>query len=286
MALLFQKMHLLGNDFVVINAIKQTFKPSATLIRQWSNRRCGIGFDQLLVIEKPRHSQADFHYRIFNANGNEVAQCGNGALCIAQFLWTEQLFTGTRLRITTNTSSLELQRHKNHAITANLGIPIFDPKKIPMFSLTEGPIHSLKTPLGCFDCCVLSLGNPHCILHVDNLEKAPVEQLGVYLNQSPHLYFPQGINLSFMKIHDSKELSLRVYERDVGETRACGSGACAAVIAGHLLKRLHPKVTVNLPGGQLYVEWSGIQPSPVFLTGKGNTVFQGEINNNKCNERL
>jgi diaminopimelate epimerase len=276
MKIRFQKMHFLSNDFVVINGIKHVFKPTSKLIRQWANRRRGIGFDQLLLIEKPRHQQTHFHYRIFNANGNEVAQCGNGALCIAQFLSKEKLSTENPLLITTKNSSLQLQLDKNQTVTANLGIPIFDPKKIPFMSFTQGPIHPIETPFGRFDCCVLSLGNPHCVLQVDNLENAPLEQVGAYLNQAPHSYFPQGINVGFMKILNPKHISLRVYERDVGETQACGSGACAAVITGRLLQRLAHNVKVDLPGGQVNVKWQEIL-SPVLLTGKGETIFQGEI---------
>ncbi|MES2998429.1 MAG: diaminopimelate epimerase [Pseudomonadota bacterium] len=276
MKVAFKKMHLLSNDFVVIDGIKQSFKPNAKLIRQWADRNKGIGFDQLLLIEKPRNKQAHFHYRIFNANGNEVAQCGNGALCVAQFLLSEKLCTENPIRITSKAGLLELTLEKENEVTANLGAPIFDPEKIPFISSLPGPIYPLETPFGRFDCCVLSLGNPHCVLQVDHLEKAPIEELGAYLNQSPHPHFPQGTNVEFMKIQSPKQIGLRVYERGVGETQACGSGACAAVITGRLLKQLNSEVKVHLPGGTLDVKWQG-NTSPVLLTGKGEMGFYGEI---------
>jgi diaminopimelate epimerase len=276
MKITFKKMNLLSNDFVVINGITQSFKPNAKLIRQWADRHKGIGFDQLLLIEKPRHEQTHFHYRIFNANGREVTQCGNGALCIARFLASEKLCIENPIHITTKTGLLTLQLGKDHEVTANLGAPIFDPEKIPFTSFLKGPIYPLDTPFGRFDCCVLSLGNPHCILTVDRLETAAVDELGAYLNQAPHAHFPQGCNVEFMKIQSSKQIDLRVYERGVGETQACGSGACAAVIAGRLLKRLSKEVKVHLPGGTLDIKWQG-NASPVFLTGKGEIGFHGEI---------
>lgn len=276
MKIIFTKMHVLNNELILVDGVKQAFTPNTKLIRQWADRVNGIGFDQLLLIEKPRSKQAHFYYRIFNANGNEVAQCGNGALCIAQFLSTEKLSTENPIYLETKTSFLTLQLGKDHEVTANLGTPIFDPEKIPFISFSDGPIYPLETPFGLFDCCVLSLGNPHCVLQVNNLETAPVEELGAYLNQSPYPHFPQGTNVEFMQIENPKKIGLRVYERGVGETQACGSGACAAVIAGRLLNRLKSHVKVHLPGGQLNVAWPG-NASPVLLIGKGETAFQGEI---------
>lgn len=275
MKISFKKMHLLNNHFMVIDGVNQPFKPQPKLIQEWARRRDG-GFDQLLLIEKSQDRKAHFHYRIFNANGSEVGQCGNGAICVAQFLATENLSNENPLLLSTKTSFLELKLGKKHEITANLGIPIFKPEKIPFIGLSLGPMHSIETPFGRFDCCVLSLGNPHCVLQVDSLAAAPVAELGDYLNQSPHLYFPQGINVEFMKIINPKCIDLRVYERGVGETQACGSGACAAVIAGRLLNRLKKEVSVRLPGGQLHINWQG-NGTPVLLTGKGETVSQGEI---------
>lgn len=272
----FTKMHLLGNDFVIIDAIQQTFKPNGKLIRQWANRQRGIGFDQLLLIEKPRTKSDPFYYRIFNANGNEVAQCGNGALCVAKFLIEKKLFKGHAIQLMTMNNLLELTIKDNGKVTANLGLPIFEPEKIPFISMSPPPIHPIETPFGRFDCCVLSLGNPHCVIQVNCLDQVPVEDLGTYLNQHPHPYFPQGSNLEFMKIRDPKQIDLRIYERGVGETQACGSGACAAVIAGRLFNRLAKKVNVNLPGGLLTVRWEGEQ-SPVFLRGTPAKVYEGII---------
>lgn len=269
-------MHLLGNDFVVIDTIQQSFKPSGKLIRQWANRHRGIGFDQLLLVEKPRPKSMHFYYRIFNADGNEVAQCGNGALCVAKFLLEKKLCTENTIHLMTMNNILELNIEKSGKVTANLGLPIFDTEKIPFISMSTPPIHPIETPFGRFDCCVLSLGNPHCVIQVNCLEQVLVEDLGTYLNQHPHPYFPQGSNVEFMKIRDPKQIDLRIYERGVGETQACGSGACAAVIAGRLLNRLAKKVNVKLPGGLLTVRWEG-EGSPVFLRGNPIAVFQGEI---------
>lgn len=272
----FTKMHLLGNDFVIIEAIQQAFKPNGRLIRQWANRQRGIGFDQLLLIEKPRQKSSNFYYRIFNANGNEVAQCGNGALCVAKFLLEKKLSTKNPIQLMTMNNLLELTIEDSGKVTANLGHPIFEPEKIPFISMSPPPIHPIETPFGRFDCCVLSLGNPHCVIQVNCLDQVPVEDLGTYLNQHPHPYFPQGSNIEFMKIRDPKQIDLRIYERGVGETQACGSGACAAVIAGRLLNRLTKKVNVNLPGGLLTVRWEGEQ-SPVFLRGTPAKVYEGII---------
>ncbi|MGA7536990.1 MAG: diaminopimelate epimerase [Candidatus Rickettsiella isopodorum] len=272
----FTKMHLLGNDFVVVDALQQNFKPNGKLIRLWANRHRGIGFDQLLLIEKPRPKSKHFYYRIFNSDGNEVAQCGNGALCVAKFLLEKKLCMENPIHLMTMNNPLELNMEASGKVTANLGLPIFNPEKIPFISLSAPPIHPIETPFGRFDCCVLSLGNPHCVIQVNCLDKAPLEDLGTYLNQHPYPYFPQGCNVEFMKIRDPKQIDLRIYERGAGETQACGSGACAAVIAGRLLNRLTKKVNVNLPGGLLTVRWEG-ENSPVFLRGTPLKIFSGVI---------
>jgi diaminopimelate epimerase len=273
----FTKMHLLGNDFVVIDSIQQNFKPNGKLIRLWANRHRGIGFDQLLLIEKSQSKSTHFYYRIFNADGNEVAQCGNGALCVAKFLLDKQLTKKNPIHLMTIHTALELNSKENGKVTANLGLPIFDPEKIPFINrpTSPPPIYPIETPFGRFDCCVLSLGNPHCVIQTNTLDEAPLKDLGSYFNHHPYPYFPQGCNVEFMKIRDPKQIDLRIYERGVGETQACGSGACAAVIAGRLLNRLTKKVNVKLPGGLLTVKWEG-ENSPVFLRGTPVTVFQGE----------
>ena len=272
----FTKMHLLGNDFVVVDALQQHFKPNGKLIRLWANRHRGIGFDQLLLIEKPRPKSKHFYYRIFNSDGNEVAQCGNGALCVAKFLLEKKLCMENPIHLMTMNNPLELNMEASGKVTANLGLPIFNPEKIPFISLSAPPIHPIETPFGRFFCCVLYLGNPHFVIQVNCLDKAPLEDLGTYLNQHPYPYFPQGCNVEFMKIRDPKQIDLRIYERGAGETQACGSGACAAVIAGRLLNRLTKKVNVNLPGGLLTVRWEG-ENSPVFLRGTPLKIFSGVI---------
>lgn len=268
-------MHLLNNRFVIIDGVNQTFTPHTKLIKEWAQRD-DMQFDQLLLIEKSRHKEAHFYYRIFNADGLEVGQCGNGALCVAQFLASTNLSQENPIRLATRTRFITLHLDNNDHVTANLGIPIFTPEKIPFIHNATGPMHTLETPFGHFDCCILSLGNPHCVLQVDDLKSAPVAKLGDYLNDPPHSYFPHGINVEFMKIKNPENIALRVFERGVGETQACGSGACAAVITGRLLNRLKKTVTVHLPGGQLQVHWQG-DGNPVLLTGQGETIFQGEI---------
>ena len=270
MKLNFQKMHLLGNDFVITETIRQAFTPTPALIKSWADRKTGIGFDQFLLIEKPCQQNTHFHYRIFNADGQEVSQCGNGALCVAQFLLTEQLTTANPIRLTTKNSQLVLQLTKKGQVTATLGIPIIKTNDL------NSPLHHLSTPLGSVDAYILSLGNPHCVLPVQQLDTAPVAYLGQYFNQPPQSLFPTGTNVAFVEITTPQQIKLRVYERGAGETRACGSGACAAVIAGRLMKQLDSQVNVQLPGGTLTVCWPGPNQA-VSLTGQGTQVFQGTI---------
>lgn len=259
----FTKMQGLGNDFMVINNLNLQFQPAPTLIQQWSDRRFGIGFDQLLLVEPAKNRQADFFYRIFNADGSEVAQCGNGARCLARFLQDEKIADKNPIYVETLAGILELKLESDSNVTVNMGVPIIESTRL------------LKVGQQQLEVCILSLGNPHCVLITNDTTTAPVAELGVALNQHPH--FLAGVNVGFMQILNSQQIKLRVFERGAGETLACGSGACAAVIAGCVLKQLDNKVTVEQPGGQLIIHWPN-ETGPVYLTGPAVSVFSGVIN--------
>lgn len=275
MKIRFTKMHGLGNDFMVIDGVRQAFKPNADLIRQWANRHTGIGFDQLLIAEKAQSEQADFRYRIFNSDGGEVGQCGNGARCLARFLHEENLTTKNPVIVETKTGLIELKREEHDQVKVSIGRPVFTPEKIP-FSVKEQAItYLIRVNDQMVQACVLSVGNPHCVLTVENIDTAPVETWGALLTK--HACFPEEANIEFMQIIDRNHIRLRVYERGAGETQACGSGACAAVVAGRILNLLDETVTVELPGGHLIVNWQGDQSS-VYLTGPAISVFTGSVN--------
>ena len=233
MKIRFTKMHGLGNDFMVIDGVRQKFKPHPDLIKQWANRHTGIGFDQLLIAEKAQSTQADFRYLIFNSDGGEVGQCGNGARCLAQFLYEENLTTKNPVIVETKTGLMELKRGDNNQITVNIGQPIFTPAKIPFNAKQQATSYPITVNNQIIQACVLSVGNPHCVLTVDNTDTAPVETMGALLTK--HACFPEQANIEFMQIINRSHIRLRVYERGAGETQACGSGACAAVVAGRLL---------------------------------------------------
>lgn len=257
MQLNFTKMHSLGNDFMVIDGVRQHFQPNAKLIQQWSDRRTGIGFDQLLVVEARKNKTADYFYRIFNADGGEVAQCGNGARCLAKFLRDEKLISRNDMIVETNAGLLTLKLEDDEQVTVEMGRPMIN--------------NTISTP----EKCILFIGNPHCVFTTTDIDNAPVQEIGVKLNQQ-HPDFPDGVNVGFMQIINQQHIKLRVYERGVGETLACGSGACAAVIAGRVWKLLDERVTVSQPGGNAIICWSD-QKSPVCLTGPAVTVFNGEV---------
>lgn len=270
----FTKMHGLGNDFMVIDAISQNIKLTPELIRQWSDRHYGIGFDQLLLVEKPVSRNADFKYRIFNADGGEVAQCGNGARCFARFVREKNLFEGNTITVDTDAGQLTLILDEDNSVTVNMGIPKHAPKDIPMLLPTELPMYALEIngTLVKFD--ALSIGNPHAVILVKDVEAAPVESLGKILEG--HAIFPERANIGFMQVLTTQHIKLRVYERGAGETQACGSGACAAVIVGIEQNLLSNKVNVDLPGGRLTIKWAG-RGHPVYMKGPAATVFDGSI---------
>lgn len=274
MLIQFTKMHGLGNDFMVIDAVRQKVQPTTELIRQWADRHTGIGFDQLLLVESPHDSQTDFFYRIFNADGHEVEQCGNGARCLALFLHAEKLTDKNPIIVGTLAGNLELKLEKDQQVTVSMGVPNFEPAKIPM--LADQLANTYKISLGkeIVEFYAVSLGNPHCIILVDNIEEAPVEKLGSILTSHPN--FPESVNVGFMQILSPSHIRLRVYERGAGETLSCGSGACAAAVIGNKSKLLQNEVRIDQKGGALLVTWPD-HAAPVRLTGPATFVYRGSI---------
>lgn len=270
----FTKMHGLGNDFVVIDAINQTVNLSPEQIRFMADRHFGIGFDQLLLVEKPVSDNADFKYRIFNADGSEVAQCGNGARCFARFVREKNLFSGDEIRVDTDSGQLVLSLTDNDQVMVNMGIPRHLPKEIPLLAEHESLHYPVEINGSVITFGAVSMGNPHAVIRVDDVLLASVAGWGQVLESHP--LFPQRANIGFMQIVNPKHIKLRVYERGAAETLACGSGACAAVVIGIEMGLLNNDVAVDLPGGQLLITWAG-RGKPVFMTGPATTVFEGTI---------
>ncbi len=270
----FTKMHGLGNDFVVIDAINQAINLTAEQIRFISDRHFGIGFDQLLLVEPPSSSNADFKYRIFNADGSEVAQCGNGARCFAQFVRDKGLSDKNDIRVDTDAGQLLLSFNQDGLITVDMGIPKHAPQQIPLSVEQEALSYSIQIDSQQFSFGAVSMGNPHAVLQVENIDTAPVNELGKIMES--HTFFPERANIGFMQIINRDAIKLRVYERGAAETLACGSGACAAVVVGIEQNLLNNKVSVELPGGLLSIMWQG-RGQPVLMTGPACSVFDGNI---------
>ena len=270
----FTKMHGLGNDFVVIDAINQHVDLNAEQIRQLSDRHFGIGFDQLLLVEKPVSANTDFKYRIFNADGSEVAQCGNGARCFARFVRDKQLTDKDEIRVDTNSGQLLLHLDEDDLVTVNMGVPRHAPDEIPMLVEEESKYYTVAVNDTERAFGAVSMGNPHAVLQVNDVKTAPVAELGSELERHP--VFPERANIGFMQVVDRQHIKLRVFERGAGETLACGSGACAAVVIGIEHNLLDHDVFVELPGGELKISWSG-RGEPVFMTGPAVTVFDGTL---------
>ena len=274
MTLEFTKMHGLGNDFVVIDAINQSVFLTAEQIQQLADRHLGIGFDQLLLVEAATTAVADFRYRIFNADGSEVGQCGNGARCFMQFVHEHGLSRKDALQVETSGGPLQLSRDADGQVTVNMGIPRLEPTDIPFVAPARDTSYLIDVNNLSMEISAISMGNPHAVLLVDTVEHAPVAELGPLLQG--HVRFPERANVGFMEIVDADTIRLRVYERGAGETLACGSGACAAVVAGRLQERLSARVKVLLNGGELVVSWDG-EGQPVLMTGPATTIYQGRI---------
>ncbi|SFM01448.1 diaminopimelate epimerase [Marinobacter zhejiangensis] len=272
--LTFTKMHGLGNDFMVIDAISQPFRLQPELIRKLADRNFGIGFDQLLVVEPPGMPDVDFRYRIFNADGSEVEQCGNGARCFARFVRDNRLTNKKVIRVQTAKGVIELRIGREGLVTVNMGVPELEPAAIPFDADAAQTTYTIAAGDQSFELSAVSMGNPHGVLVVDNVDDAPVETVGPLLESHPA--FPARANIGFLQVVDRRHARLRVFERGVGETLACGTGACAAVVAGRLRGLLDERVEVVLPGGRLIIEWSG-EGAPVMMEGPATTVFEGQL---------
>jgi len=270
----FSKMHGLGNDFMVVDAVTQNVYFSPELIRRLADRHTGVGFDQLLVVEPPYDPELDFHYRIFNADGGEVAQCGNGARCFARFVRMKSLTNKREILVSTQTGRMVLTITDDELVRVNMGEPDFDPQVVPFRATKMEKTYIMRVVEQTVLCGVVSMGNPHCVIQVDDVDSAPVGSLGPVLES--HERFPERANIGFMQILDPAHIRLRVYERGAGETQACGSGACAAVAVGIQQGVLAEQVAVDLPGGRLQIGWKG-PGNPLFMTGPATHIYDGFI---------
>ena len=286
MFLEFTKMHGLGNDFMVIDLISQRAYLDALTIQRLADRHFGIGFDQLLIVEPPDVPEADFKYRIFNADGSEVEQCGNGVRCFARFVHDRGLSGKDTIRVQTKSGVIAPRLTGDGRVTVDMGRPEFDPAQVPFDTTGLTPVQQgsgQKWPLALEEyasgasvlVAVASMGNPHAVQLVDNVDTAPVAQTGPLIER--HARFPQRVNAGYLQIVDRSHVRLRVFERGAGETLACGTGACAAVASGIRLGLLDPEVQVDTRGGRLTIAWSGQEADSVFMTGPATTVFEGQI---------
>ncbi len=270
----FTKMQGLGNDFVVIDAINQEINLSTEQVRFIADRHFGVGCDQLLLVEESTTEGVDFLYRIFNADGGEVEQCGNGARCFAVFVREKGLSSKNPLRVETASGIIELVIQSDGQVTVNMGVPEFEPWKIPFNADSRRDDYTLDVNGELLSVGVVSMGNPHAVTRVEDIETAPVDTLGAAIEKLE--VFPKRVNVGFMQVVDRSHILLRVYERGAGETLACGTGACAAMVVGRIQGLLDEEVEVVLPGGELQITWQG-EGSPVMMTGPAETVFEGKI---------
>lgn len=270
----FTKMQGIGNDFVVIDAYSQAIELTSDQIRQLADRHFGIGCDQLLLVEKPTNPSADFRYRIFNADGGEVEQCGNGARCFVRFVHDKKLTTKTQITVETANGLIYPTLEDNGLVTVNMGAPQFEPSQIPFIADANAITYQLNVANTEVEISTVSMGNPHAVQVVEDINTAPVSVHGPIIENHPR--FPQRVNAGFMQIIHPHEIRLRVFERGAGETLACGTGACAAAVAGINLGKLQSPVNVMMRGGNLNIRWNG-GDSPVMMTGPAVHVFSGEI---------
>jgi len=270
----FTKMQGLGNDFIVIDAVRQRVDLSADMVRRLSDRHFGVGCDQMLIIEPPRTPGTDFFYRIFNASGDEVEHCGNGARCFLRFVRDKGLTDKTEIRVETVNGVIVPRLASNNQVTVDMGAPIFEPGRIPFHAPVEAVTYSLEVEGSVVEISALSMGNPHAVQVVADVMEAPVLTQGPRIESHPR--FPRRVNAGFMQIVTRREIRLRVYERGAGETLACGTGACAAVVAGIQRGLLESPVQVHTRGGDLSIAWQGAK-TPVLMTGPAETVFEGEL---------
>ena len=273
----FAKMHGLGNDFMVIDLVTQEMRITPSHIRRWADRRTGVGFDQALIVEPPKAPEVDFDYRIFNADGSPAEQCGNGVRCIVRFVHHRQLSFKPRLHLATGQRRVHATL-VGEEVEVELEPPSTDFADVPFApadaNAAASAAQSVQTSVGPVELIPVSLGNPHGVLFVEDVSDAPVRALGGELSR--HACFPQGANIGFCQVVNPGSVRLRVHERGVGETRACGTGACAAVVAGRLQGRLDASVRVSLPGGEVLVQWQG-SGAPVKMAGAAALAYEGEL---------
>ena len=274
MSLAFTKMHGLGNDFMVFEAQHEASLPTAADWRELADRHTGIGFDQALVILPPRTAHTLAYYRIFNADGGEVEQCGNGARCFVRFVHEHGLTKKNVIRVGTQCGVIEPRLEADGQVTVNMGVPQFEPARIPFDAPAPAPLYDLDVAGKSIKINALSMGNPHAVQIVADVDAAPVASEGPLIESHPR--FPQRVNAGFLQVLDRSRVRLRVYERGAGETLACGTGACAAVVSGILRGLLDARVNVATRGGDLVIVWAGAG-QPVLMTGPAVTVFEGEI---------
>lgn len=274
MKLPFTKMHGLGNDFVVLDATRTPLALSVAQLHQLADRRFGIGCDQILQVEPPRSAGTDFYYRIFNADGGEVEQCGNGARCFVRFVHDSGLTQATEIRVGTASGVIVPRLEADGLVTVNMGAPVFEPARIPFEAPQRTATYALEVGARTVEINALSMGNPHAVQFVDDVDAAPVAAEGALIER--HARFPKRVNAGFVQVLDRTHIRLRVFERGAGETLACGTGACAAVVGGIQRGLLDSRVIVTTRGGELSILWEG-EGRPVMMTGPAVTVFSGEI---------
>lgn len=271
-------MHGLGNDFIVIDGVSRDISISPERIRELAHRRFGIGFDQLLLVEPPSQDDVDFNYRIFNVDGGEVEHCGNGARCFARFVRDKGLTDKNPVRVKTSNRILVLDMDEQGNVAVDMGLPVFVPAEIPLLAKEQALNYrrTLQVAGESIDVefSALSMGNPHAVIKVEDLDKTAVKDIGEALGKHPD--FPEGVNVGFMEIVDRQHLKLRVFERGTGETLACGTGACAAVVSARRAGLLDNEAEVQLRGGSLSIHWDG-DDQPVMMTGPTASVFEGTV---------
>ncbi|HET6492930.1 MAG TPA: diaminopimelate epimerase [Burkholderiales bacterium] len=274
MRLKFTKMHGLGNDFVVFDVITQTVELSPRQLRCIADRHLGVGCDQILRVEPPRESGTDFYYRIFNADGGEVEQCGNGARCFVRYVRDKGLTAKTEIRVGTRAGVIVPRVEADGQVTVDMGVPVFDPPCIPFRASKRALTYALDIGGKTITISALSMGNPHAVQIVDDVDAAPVTSEGALIEGDPR--FPQRVNAGYVQVMARGHIRLRVYERGAGETLSCGTGACAATVAGIMRGLLDSRVRVSTRGGDLAIAWAG-DGKPVMMTGPAVTVFDGEL---------
>jgi diaminopimelate epimerase len=274
MLLRFTKMHGLGNDFMVLDLVSQHAHIQAKHAKQWGDRNTGIGFDQLLIVEAPSNPDVDFRYRIFNSDGSEVEQCGNGARCFARFVLDKRLTAKKLIRVETKGGVIELDVRNDGQISVDMGAPRLVPADIPFQADDRALTYELDVEGRSEQIFAVSMGNPHAVLRVEDVNSAPVRELGPKIEHHPR--FPQRVNVGFIQVIDRHRAQLRVWERGAGETQACGTGACAAAVAAISQGWMDSPVTLDLTGGRLLIEWAG-EGHPVIMTGPAVRVYEGQV---------